>query len=373
MIQGASDRVATILAAWHQGNIVHRQVAVRQVSRAMPPTQPWPDDLETLVMSAALDADLSVRQAALACLRERQHPSTAALAVAQLSDPDPQIKLLGVNVLRGTPAEVGVPAVVPLLDEWDPEVVTSALKLLEGWSGETFGVKFSETVSIQNTETGLWEFSESSQAKARAGAERATAWWAKHRAGFARAVPEVPAAARASSRFRAAGDFQLRSIEGPLVRLSDYRGKVVLLNFWTTWCTACVGEIPALIALQKKYGEQLVVLGISLDCVPDSHGHIGGHAAVEELTHHEGNHDDHEPTAAALKRVRDKVIRMAKARGINYPVLLDENNEVGGRFNGGELPTTVIVDAQGNVRRRFVGPRSLPVFEAMIVEASPPR
>ena len=54
------------------------------------------------------------------------------------------------------------------------------------------------------------------------------------------------------------------------------------------------------------------------------------------------------------------------------PVLLDEHNEVGGRYNGGELPTTVIVDAQGNVRRRFVGARNLAVFEAMIAEAAMP-
>lgn len=373
MIEGASDRVAAILAAWHRGNIVHRQVAVRQVSRALPPPQPWPAELETLVVTATFDADLSVRQAALACLGERRHPATTALAAAQLSDPDPQAKLLGLNALRGTPAEIGLPAVVPLLDEADPEVVTPALKLLERWSGETFGVKFSETGAVHNAKTGLWEFSSSSQAKARAGAERAKAWWAKHYGEFARPVPEAPAAARAVGTFRVAGDFQLPSIEGRTVRLSDFRGRIVLLNFWTTWCPACVGEIPALIALQEKHGDKLVILGISLDYVPDSHGHIGGHAAVEEQTHHAGDHDDHEPTATAFKRVRDKVIRTAKARGINYPVLLDEKNEVGGRFNGGELPTTVIIDAQGKVRRRFVGARSLPVFEAMMVEASQPR
>ena len=52
--------------------------------------------------------------------------------------------------------------------------------------------------------------------------------------------------------------------------------------------------------------------------------------------------------------------------------LLDEKNSAGSRFNGGELPTTVIVDAEGNVRRRFIGARSLSVFEAMISEASRP-
>jgi hypothetical protein len=66
------------------------------------------------------------------------------------------------------------------------------------------------------------------------------------------------------------------------------------------------------------------------------------------------------------------VARTVKARGINYPILLDEHNEVGGRFNGGELPTTVIIDAEGFVRRRFVGARSLAVFEAMVREASVP-
>ena len=70
--------------------------------------------------------------------------------------------------------------------------------------------------------------------------------------------------------------------------------------------------------------------------------------------------------------IRKKVSRVAITRGINYPILLDEKYEAGARFNGGELPTTIIIDAQGNVRRRFVGARSLPVFEAMIAEAGRP-
>jgi peroxiredoxin len=74
-----------------------------------------------------------------------------------------------------------------------------------------------------------------------------------------------------------------------------------------------------------------------------------------------------------LKEIRAKVSRTAKKLGINYTVLMDESNEVGGRFNGGELPTTVLVDPQGNVRRRFVGARALPVFEAMLAEITQPQ
>src|SRR5262249_29163540 len=140
---------------------------------------------------------------------------------------------------------------------------------------------------------------------------------------------------------------------------------------WTTWCPACVSEMPELIALQKRHADQLAIIGVSLDFVPDDHGHIGGHPAVEDQVGHAEDGSD-ERNSAAVKKVRNKVARTAQARGINYTILLDEKNEVGGQFNGGELPTTVILDRNGNVRRRFVGARSLAVFEAMITEASQP-
>ena len=119
----------------------------------------------------------------------------------------------------------------------------------------------------------------------------------------------------------------------------------------------------------KKPESAELMATLSLDYVPDSQGHVGSHAAVEKQNHSDGAHEDHEATAAALKRVRNKVARAAGASNINYPILLDEHNEVGGRFNGGELPTTAIVDAQGDIRRRFVGVPSLPIFEGMLAEA----
>jgi len=111
---------------------------------------------------------------------------------------------------------------------------------------------------------------------------------------------------------------------------------------------------------------------VSLDYAPDDHGHIGGPAAVEELQRGDGVPPDDEVVAIARKRGREKVSRTARARGINFPILLEERNDVGGRYNRGELSTTVVVDAQGNVRCRFVGARNLAVFEAMIAEAAKP-
>ncbi len=370
MIEQAADPRAALLTAWNSGKIVHREVAIRSFSRVQPAEQPLSPELDSLLLSAALDPDMNVRESALGILRERNHPALAALAAEQLRDLDQQVRVLGLNQLKFVSPAIGVPTVIPLLDDPDPFIVTMSLKLLENWSGQKFGVKLSETGSFENEKTGLKEYREGSHEKAKAGAERAKAWWAEHQSEFPSVRLEVPAAAYSARQPVPAGDFQLRTLDGNKISLTDLRGKVVLVNFWTTWCSACVSEMPELIALQKKHGDNLVIIGVSLDYVPDSHGHIGGHAAVEEQKNGDAEQDGHEATVAALKRVRDKVARTVKARGINYPILLDEKNEVGGRFNGGELPTTVIVDAQGHVRRRFIGARSLPVFEAMIAEAA---
>src|SRR3954468_20055077 len=64
----------------------------------------------------------------------------------------------------------------------------------------------------------------------------------------------------------AAPDFKLASLDGKQVKLSDYRGKAVLLNFWATWCGPCKIEIPWFMELEKQYGPQgLVVLGVAMD------------------------------------------------------------------------------------------------------------
>lgn len=365
MIEKSPNPQAALLSAWNSGKIVHRQVAIRELWRTFPPSSALPPKLESLLLGAALDPDTDVREAAFGILQQRDHPALAALAAAQLRDPDPQVRLIGLEHLRGLNAAVGVPLVMPFLDDLDPTIVAMGLKLLESWTDQKFGVKLADAVPIEDEKTGLQEFREGSVAKAKAGAERAKLWWAEHQSEFNPVHLEVPASVFASLRPVPAGDFELPTLDRRKVRLSDFRGKVVLLNFWTTWCPACVSEMPELIALQKRLGDRLAILGVSLDFVPDEHGHIGGHEATE--THGAG--DESHPS---LQKIREKVARTKKARNLNYTVLLDEDNSVGGQFNGGELPTTVIVDAQGQVRRRFIGARGLPVFEAMIAEASQP-
>ncbi len=372
-ILASNDPGRAWLAVWSTDRIVHRQAAVRVLPRVVPRDQPLPPDLETRVLGAALDPDAAVRSAALGTLRDRQHAVHPALAMAQLRDIDPEIRRLGLDHLRRVPPGVALRAVMELLEDPDPVVLTLSLKLLERWSGEDFGVHLRDAVPQRDPLTGLEEYRESSYQAAIAGAARARAWWASQsdRDRFS-AAETSSAPVRATPSILPAPDFELPALDGRSIRLRDFRGRVVLLNFWTTWCTACLGEMPTLIELQRRHAGQVAILGISLDFVPDSHGHLGGHGTVEEAGHGHICPDDHEPIEAARERIRQKVVRTVTTRGINYPVLLDEGNRAGGLYNGGELPTTVIVDADGNVRRRFVGARSLRVFEAMLAEAARP-
>jgi len=195
----------------------------------------------------------------------------------------------------------------------------------------------------------------------REGVQQRKAWWARHRSEYP-AAELARSEIRPSSPPRAVRDFSLHDLDGRTVHLSDYRGKIVLINFWTTWCTACLGEMPVLVELARRHGDQLVILGVSLDGVPDSHGHAVGHEGPEGAGHAPTNMGGQ----SSVRELRAKVRSVAKARHLTYPILLDSENTVGSRFNGGELPTNVLLDRQGNLRRRFVGARSVQVYEAML-------
>jgi len=84
--------------------------------------------------------------------------------------------------------------------------------------------------------------------------------------GLADDQPGVRAALQSPKQRKLAPDFALEDATGKTVKLKDYRGKVVLLDFWATWCTGCKKEIPWFTGFQSKYGvKRLAVVGVSLD------------------------------------------------------------------------------------------------------------
>lgn len=126
---------------------------------------------------------------------------------------------------------------------------------------------------------------------------------------------------RAASERKAAPEFTLKDSNGSTVKLSEYRGKIVLLNFWATWCGPCKIEIPWFVEFEQKYKDQgFAVLGVSMD--------------------EEG---------------WDIVRPYISDRKMNYRVLLGDDSVA--QIYGGvdSLPTTFLIDREGRIASTHVG------------------
>ena len=126
--------------------------------------------------------------------------------------------------------------------------------------------------------------------------------------------------ARESSQSKIAPDFSLSDLDGRTVRLSDLRGKVVLVNLWATWCPPCLAEMPDLAALYKAHqAEGLVILGV--------------------------NDQEYEETVAEF---------LAR-NPLPYPVLLDPDSRVSRVYGVDYLPASFVIDRRGVLRATLAG------------------
>ena len=114
---------------------------------------------------------------------------------------------------------------------------------------------------------------------------------------------------------QAAPDFALKSSTGENLRLSEFRGDVVMINFWATWCGPCRQEMPLLDELYTRYERVgFNLLGVNID-------------------------DDSR-----------RAMQMIEELGVNFPVLFDAKKEVSKLYEVDAMPVTVLVDREGNVR-----------------------
>jgi thiol-disulfide isomerase/thioredoxin len=144
--------------------------------------------------------------------------------------------------------------------------------------------------------------------------------------------PEAPAIL---SKSTPAPDFTLESLDGQNMRLSDFRGKAVLLNFWATWCGPCKIEMPWFVDLQKEYGPQgLQIVGVAMD---DSS--------------------------------KEDIAKFAKEMGVNYPVLLGKE-AVGDEYGGvPALPETFFIGRDGKIVDKIIGLKGKGEIEDSIKKA----
>ncbi|MFP4465726.1 MAG: peroxiredoxin family protein [Candidatus Goldiibacteriota bacterium] len=148
--------------------------------------------------------------------------------------------------------------------------------------------------------------------------------------------PESSASEKSSSAGESsadkAPDFSLTDISGNTLKLSDHKGKVVILDFWATWCPPCRAEIPFFIELQEDYGgEDFIMIGLAMD-------------------------------------ERSKVLSFAEENKINYPVAVVEGakaKQISAAYGGVRgLPTTFVIDKNGIIQKKYVGFRPKSVFES---------
>jgi thiol-disulfide isomerase/thioredoxin len=124
----------------------------------------------------------------------------------------------------------------------------------------------------------------------------------------------------AASKRQAAPDFEARDLSGKTVKLSDFRGKVVVIDFWATWCGPCVRGMPVSAAVAKEFGDRVVFLPVDVD--------------------------DRESA--------DKVKSFAEKKGWSFPLYLG-GRAVGAKYGVSGIPHTVIVAADGTVTAKHVG------------------
>jgi thiol-disulfide isomerase/thioredoxin len=355
LVDQSSNPATLLLRLWESRKIPHRLFVMRHLNNVAAASPDLVQQMHPVLRDGVRDADLSVREIALSVLATENHPELINLAQRQLQDVDPETRLLGLQYLRAKGDQKRARAVAPMLDDPEPRVAVAAANALRMWTGNDFGVRAHLLIAHED-QAGMTQADPAKLQIATRGLQQWKLWWKLHEQDFP-LIPD-PVSARPPVKLPVK-DFSLEDLTGRRVQLSGFRGKVVLLNFWTTWCTACGAEIPDLIELQQRRPE-LVILGISLDGLPDEHDH--GQAGVNS----ERSGPAGQSGQTDITIIRERVHQFTKAKGINYRVLLNPTGELGARFNGYELPTNILIDREGFIRRRFLGSRAPSVLEAMI-------
>lgn len=125
----------------------------------------------------------------------------------------------------------------------------------------------------------------------------------------------ITSSAAAASLQGKAPDFTLKSNTGKNLKLSEFRGQVVMLNFWASWCGPCRKEMPLLDDLQKRYGKLgFIVLGVNVE-------------------------EDSNKAKSLLKDIP-----------VSFPILFDTQNTVSKQYKVSAMPSTVMIDRDGNMR-----------------------
>ncbi|ETI70281.1 TlpA disulfide reductase family protein [Neobacillus vireti] len=144
--------------------------------------------------------------------------------------------------------------------------------------------------------------------------------------------PETETASQTASTKETLGigikapDFELKTLTGETVKLSNLKGKKVMLNFWATWCGPCKAEMPEMEQFSKQIGDDIVILAVNIDPQLDVKGFV----------------DENK---------------------ITFPILLDTDDKVNETYQIMAIPTTYFIDSKGIIQNKYPGTMKLNIME----------
>lgn len=134
---------------------------------------------------------------------------------------------------------------------------------------------------------------------------------------------------------KVAPDFELSKLDGTKVKLSDLKGKKVILNFWATWCGPCQREMPDMQEFYNQYQKDVEILAVNYTASEGSEG-------------------------------QEKVRKFAEEKGVTFPILLDTDIKVTTTYKVITIPTSYFVDTEGVIQDKFIGPMTVKEMEKRV-------
>ncbi|KFM99730.1 thiol:disulfide interchange protein [Bacillus clarus] len=134
---------------------------------------------------------------------------------------------------------------------------------------------------------------------------------------------------------KVAPNFELTKLDGTKVKLSDLKGKTVILNFWATWCGPCQQEMPDMEAFYKKHKDNVEILAVN-------------------YTPSEGGNGE------------EKINKFVKEKGVTFPILLDKEINVTTTYKVITIPTSYFIDTKGVIQDKFIGPMTQKEMEKRV-------
>jgi thiol-disulfide isomerase/thioredoxin len=330
VLEHSSNPLPIVQDLWNRNRLAVRLGVMHYLRRhALEGSPLWPST-RNIILEATRCGDIEAAENALTILENNKDSQGIAVATNMLHDLDPELRQYALLYLGRNADKSMIPTYIKTLADPDPKVRSLAGDNLTALTGQDFNLHVDADPQTTTAALNSWK-----------------SWWTHHQQEYALASSSPPHPHTPSPTLSPtpATDFALQDLSNKTIHLSDFHGHPVLINFWATWCPSCVKEIPDLMELQKRRPD-LIVLGVCLDKVPDADG------------------DDAPDTTKGNFAANIKAY--SQDHHITYPVLLDETGKSMSPYGGGDLPVSVLIDGEGNIRRRVLGARTMAAWESMV-------